>query len=417
MNRLERFLSTAFLSVTAAVVTAGCATFPTPATREVTINNVTRKQDIPLCERDIIALRQPNLFGVRAVNLNYVLRTGEIPMSDFAIYNDSIDWDKDDAFTRALKTIEQNALGKIRDSTELQALLAKPCWDKADREGWEEGVCRIVGEEMWAIPGLDKYRTHTKLIGHALNKLSDDIEHNTHNQEFDCKGTSFVRGCVLQRIENRLLPSGGPPDAFKKAMGYFVIAGGVCFGDDSKTGGHTFTFTPAGNVIEGTETPGKGSGYKRAAQPMGFEDFVRGRPLVTTQNDVYGGYLTDGGRARADSGKAEKRWTRTELLARMNAQDCGNGFITLASRSEKDGRVNYSLELYQKRDAGSPLEAWECVARDSRDCRPGDKPPHMTLRYHDDLKNKDYKFGHDFAGDAAPRRAQSFGFFAPAPVF
>jgi hypothetical protein len=150
---------------------------------------------------------------------------------------------------------------------------------------------------------------------------------------------------------------------------------------------------------------------------MGFEDFVRGRPLVTTQKDVYGGYMTDHDAARAEAGNYAEPMTRAELLAKMNAQDCGNGFITLASRSEKDGVVNYSLELYQKRDVGSPLESYELVAQDHRDARRGEHPPHLTVRWHDDLKNRDYRFEHDFAGDAAPHRAQTSAVFSPALAF
>jgi hypothetical protein len=300
MKRLERFIAGSFIGLAAAFGAAGCATMPSPATRAVmTAGNVRIRQDVPLSERDIVALHQPNLFGVRAVNLNYVLRTGKIPMSDFGFYNDSIDWGRNDSFIRALRGIGQKACEKIGQSQALQDLLKKDHWTRGDRECWEENICCIAGQEMFAVPGLGKYRSHNELFGHPLNALSTDIDHDTQIREFDCKGMSFVRGCVIQRIEDSLLPAGGPPGAFKRAMNYFVIAGGVCFSDENKTGGHTFIFTPAGNIIESTEKPARGTGYKKSSAPLSFADFVAGKPLVTARGDVYGGYLTDKNAARA----------------------------------------------------------------------------------------------------------------------
>jgi hypothetical protein len=398
MNRVEHKIATGLIGLASLFGMAGCATFPSPATREVKTGDVIRREDVSLCKRDIVQLRQPNPFGVRAVNFNYILRTGSIPMSDFGFYNDSIDWTKDDAFTRALKAIEAKAREKIGASAALQALLKKDAWSRDDRALWEKEASNIIGAEVWAVPGLDAYRTHDKILGHALNALSRDIERHSKDCEFDCKGMSFIRGCLLQKIENSLLPVSAPPRDFRRAMDYFVIAGGVCFSDENKTGGHTFIFTPAGNIIESTRKAGRDD-YKTSATPHSFEAFVRGRPFVSTENDVYGGYWTDHEAARAAAKTApresDKIFTREEVLGSGHAR-CDGDFVMVSSCAARDGKTEYGLALYQKRNAGSPLEGYVEVGHECKTVAPGERAPVLKGRYHDALSGRDYRFSHDY---------------------
>src|SRR5258708_28481989 len=64
------------------------------------------------------ALCASRMGHLNAVNFNYIIRTGDVHTTSFPIIGDKanffIDWKSDDAFTRALKTIENRSAERIQ---------------------------------------------------------------------------------------------------------------------------------------------------------------------------------------------------------------------------------------------------------------------------------------------------------------
>jgi hypothetical protein len=372
-----------------------------------------------LDEQDIIRIKRPdsNLWATNAVNFNYILRTGLIPewtdsAGNHCFYH--LDWHKDDAFTRALETIEQRSSERIRESNDLQQLLAKTHWSKADREKWEEGVSQIVAEETARIPGFANYRTcgNEKSPDRTdaqditcLNDLSSDIEHNTEKLRFDCGVESIIKGVTIQKLENTLLPAQAAPTDFKKAFAYFYAAGGATFYHDNEAPDpHSSIFTPSGNTIEATNT---GYSYVRSLyDDSTLERLVRGKAFFARDGSVYDqpeyGPPADVPRSSAkrahDSDREDGRiFSRSQLWMRDGqdgtrvSETNGGGFILAATQS-RDGLRE--LKIFQKQMVGTPEEGYVMIGYVSdRTHAP------LAWRYEDSLTGEKYDFAAAFNRD------------------
>lgn len=281
--------------------------------------------NVPLHERDIIEIApakwdddMPELFDPRVINFQHILATGAIPIrspddlgNPYALgpdqKNDSpgmanqhIDWESEDAFTRALDQVKQATFDRIAQDPQLQELLQKPEWGREDRVEWEREVSAIVSQEMHKIPGLDKYRLAGESEGDLtadyratrLNDLATDIENGTATIEHDCETMSIFEGIILQQADNHLLPETAPEDDYKVGSNYFYTSGYIKWNVEDGIGGHAFIVSSAtGNMIEGTDRPpsSNSSQYQENVDPdYSFEDFVRNGIAFNKDETIYG---------------------------------------------------------------------------------------------------------------------------------
>ncbi len=397
-------------------------------------NNTPPPVPVPLNDRDKIPVVRTYNNGnsynnISVVNFNHILRTGDAHNGadgDKSQYN--IDWSSNDAFTRALKTIEDRSAARIQNDPGLQALLNKPGWIKPDREKWEKRLSEIVSEETDKIPGFGDYRSIIKINGYKtveqnisrLNDLTSDITNNTQQKRFDCGIMSMIEGSTLQKLENRFLSAsaGGVASGdWKKPMSYFYATGGATLTAGEKLGGHTFIFTPTGNVIEGTIDPsyGKRSPYIKAATGSSLEQFVKGHSFVGQDGSVYGHY-NQGMHiaARADAAAIQKGlkedgkiFTERELLSRDRiegfsiAHSQKDGMMMIASRTPFANKDHFEIKIYQKQNIGQPNEGYAMVGYAHDLKKPGEQSPKLSYTYTDPLNGKIFKSDVDFANNAA----------------
>lgn len=292
-------------------------------------------QLVPLGLRDIIPIGNqyndqvldPRQIGANnhAVSFRHILETGEVftsfdnnflqawsdglTLSDF--YGQAIDWESDDAYTRALETIYANVIEGVENDPALQDLLAQESWDMEDRMAWEEGLSTIVMYETHNIPGLEEYRhtgrffvgpyeERTPLAGELLaerraltvNDLAQDIESGEHTIEFDCETMSITKGVIQQRVEEFFLPGQmQAPNELRSAQAYFYTTGDVAWHTEGRPytdpGGHAFIVSAAtGAVIEGTSIYDP---YERPLFGSSFEDFVSGEAFMSTHAFYWSG--------------------------------------------------------------------------------------------------------------------------------
>jgi hypothetical protein len=380
----------------------------------------------PLKQRGVVPVYRGQGYQENAVNFNYILKTGQVPNVPGAVnFNYSIDLKADDAFNRALKTIEDRSEQRIQKSPEMQNLLQKDQWSKQDRETWERSVSQIVKEETAKIPGFKDYRTSS--VGDAtpkdpmdaakdirrLNDLSADIEHNTETERFDCGIESIVKGMTIQKIENRLLPDKAANTSdYKKASSYFYATGGVSFDGQKKAGNHATIFTPAGNMIEATSNTANTKDYVKSAYGnSSLEQLARGKAFVAADGSIYGAKsdearpagLAQQAREEHSSRREEGRiYSRDELLGRnniqgfMTAEDKKDNLIMVASRARKGENDDYEIKLYQKQNIGTPKEGYVIVGYDHSLQAPGVKNVELSATYADKLGNQDYRLKASF---------------------
>lgn len=280
--------------------------------------------DVPLHEREILEIAPsgffdddtPERYDGRVVNFNTYLDDGRPPEIDGLKFQDQyIDWDSDDAYTRALEEIRENVFERIENSPELQELLAKESWTRDDRVAWERGVSEIVSEEHKAIPGLGTYRNNSdeerypdvERRASRLNDLSSDIENGTAFIEHDCEAMSILEGVILQQVDNAFLPEEAPEGDYREASNYFYAVGRTNFNPEyNGDGTHAFIISSATtNIIEATNTTG--SPYKENANPeMTFSDFINGDMVIANDASIYTGLhhsVADITRVRFENGE------------------------------------------------------------------------------------------------------------------
>jgi hypothetical protein len=385
-----------------------------------------------LDKQDLVEIRRPHNGSDPthdyAVNFNSILRTGQVPCTtdkDRHLYN--IEWTKngaaDDAFNSTLRTIEKGAAEKIRESPELQDLLVKEHWDKADRQQWEERVSTIVSDEAAKVPAFRHYRTSGDYPGRSpdtridavdisrLNDLNADIQKGTEKMRFDCGVQSLVEGCVLQRIENSHLPA-APADKgdCKKASSYFYATGGAIFGHESTRdmSNHAAVFTPAGNIIESTAS--EGSPYRRSKySDSTLEAYARGKPFYAENGAVYNQERTHtltttmarttGEIEHAEGGDQGRIFKHDELMQRGRqagtavTEDADNGFMIVASRRTYMGKDISEIKVFQNQNIGTQSEGYVMVAYADDRREPGGKGPVVVRQeYQDVIDGHTYKF-------------------------
>lgn len=262
--------------------------------------------DVPLRDRDILEIGggmfddyEPEGYDGRVVNFNTYLDNGHPPQIEGLEHQDQyIDWDSDDAFTRALETVRENTFERIKSSPELQDLLSKDSWTREDRVAWEKGISEIVNDEHKKITGLGIYRNvsdsdlypDTEVRATRLNDLSEDIENDTVRIEHDCESNSIFEGVILQQVDNAFLSEGAPDGDYKFSSNYFYAIGRTNFNPEyNGNGRHAFIVSSAtANVIEATATENP---YNENTNPdMTFEDFIRGDMIVNADSSIYTGW-------------------------------------------------------------------------------------------------------------------------------
>jgi hypothetical protein len=247
--------------------------------------------------------------GLKAVSCRHILEEGTIPAGNsigkYVHPEQNIDWDRDDAFTRALEKIRLNAVATIRDDEHLGPLLDKESWTRRDRIIWEATVSDIVSHEVQQIKGLDEYRTSSALPSFlrlggndsptrptCLNDLATDIEGGTKKTEFDCEGMSAVKGTTLQYIDNFFLPDSAKKSDFKVSSSYYYTVGTLNEGGSNSFGKHAFVCSSAtGNIIEATASLYSYSLSRR--EDFTFADFLRGHVAHDDVGTTYGKEGTD----------------------------------------------------------------------------------------------------------------------------
>lgn len=264
-----------------------------------------------------------NITAERAASFRHILETGEVPIvrgdsqRDFGTPSIHVDWQSDDAYTRAVQSIHDNTLARIEADPTLTELLAKPEWDRNDRMQWENSLSTIVSEETDKVPGLDRYRTTIdpefpddasnpavqdpqKAAQEAtlrINDLSSDIESGSGRYEYDCDIMAVTEGSVMQRIEDSVLPqTPDAPDSMKYAAPYYLGSGQLSSIDpeamEATSGYHAFIVSSAtGSIIEATSDPSEGqTPYMEAESHYDFQDFASGAPFIDADSVVYATY-------------------------------------------------------------------------------------------------------------------------------
>ncbi|MEZ0260659.1 MAG: hypothetical protein ACAH80_06585 [Alphaproteobacteria bacterium] len=252
------------------------------------------QRNVPLEQRDLINYKVPSGDYSGLVSASSISRSGDVPIhavfspGGVKIGNMKIDWTKDDAFTHAVKAMEEKTAGCIAADPQLLNLASlKTDWTPAQRDCWDEAVANTIAGIVHKEPGLDKYRTETSGDGtqrtNYMNGLSRDIEGGTYKLEFDCEGMSVVK-CVLQhRMAERFLPA-------HQRTHYFYATGQGEFGIyDEAPGGHAFIVLERGGkvtgIIEGTENSDV---YRRPARDTSFADFATNKIFIAKDGSSYG---------------------------------------------------------------------------------------------------------------------------------
>lgn len=286
---------------------------------------------VPLDQRMSIAVGPDNDQSVHApanigreemTNFRHVLETGRVDAdgytgnrSDIVGNRQYIDWESDDAYTRAIQQVEENVTQRIQEDPVMQYLLEQEDWDLDDRMVWESSLSQIVSQELAEIPGLRDYRrtpgspfqspgeeadpvesAHERVT--RLNDLSPDIENGTGNIEFDCEAMAITEGVIMQRIEDAHLPDSAEDGNYMQSSSYFYAGGLSISSDDGAniaTNGHAYIISSAtGGVIEATNTNGSPE-YIMPREGFTFEDFASGAPFTargTGTDSVYTGTYT-----------------------------------------------------------------------------------------------------------------------------
>ncbi len=286
--------------------------------------------DDPVLSRFGLPDTRPEGYDDRAINFQYILKTGQIPQVSYSdglpyfeddnlpylpVYerqewgSQYIDWSSDDAFTQALESIKSSVFRRVESSGELYGLLTSDHWNKDDRIEWEREVAYIVSEEVDKITGLDRYRVAAPELKYdqaerratRLNDISADIENDTTDYEVDCETFSIVKGLILQQVDNYYLPPKASEGDYKAVTNYFYVSGVVSVNRQSSFGGHAYILSPVTlGVIEATIDPSEegleGPYFENVNPPdYSFEDFIRGEPAMYEDGSVYGaGHLTKG---------------------------------------------------------------------------------------------------------------------------
>lgn len=282
--------------------------------------------DTALSNETVIDISRPGLSvkealvgGGRAINLNHVIDTGEIPAMQFFgsdlltkgalgaldMEQEYIDWQSEDTFTKAIDGIETRTIERLAATPDMQVLLEQDEWSREDRTAWERGLSEIVSAEMNATPGLGEYRTGGAIEDQTgrYNDLAADLDNSTRRMDFDCQAMSVIEGSVLQRVENALLPDEAATDNLKTASNYFLVSGAVSPSSGADIISHQYIMAPSGNIIEATYDPDitAASPYRETAnQGFGLGALAIGQKAVTTDGAVYGGDMdaTDAETAR-----------------------------------------------------------------------------------------------------------------------
>lgn len=276
---------------------------------------------IPIQDRDTLKVptgffgdSEPGFLDKAAINFQKILRDGSFTIhtqsglrllsfiagrdATTSLKGQSIDWNSEDSYTKALKKVEEQVLAEIEQSPQFRELLGKNFWTLEDRKIWEREVGDLVLENLHQIPGLSSYRyisekypetTHRPVV---LNELAQDIDNNTDNVEFDCEEMSATAGSIIQRIENSLLPDDVEPGNLKVASNYFLFTGKASWDKYDSSVNHAYIVSSAtGNIIEATSEPWKGNSmgsYIESTNPNHhFDNFAKTGYFVAKNGSVY----------------------------------------------------------------------------------------------------------------------------------
>lgn len=273
---------------------------------------------------------------------------------------------------------------------EVQNLLKKPVWTKADREKWEEilsdTTSRIVNEQ----PGYGDYRSASEEGVERIQNLNNTNRHT----EMDCEVFGAIEGSIIQMAENAVL---GPyrtkdPRAWKQPLGYFRASGGLSEAYDTSQNeylhsSHVWIVTPTGNIIDPTHDPDKhgGTPYRKSAYSL--ESLARGEAAYIKQGDkLYGSYIKGSYAWSAHSEIRENLPERVRLpeIQLTNATKTNNGLFALERRARKNGYIYVPV---RKMDIGTPNERYEPL---DQKFKRGDGE--YSFRYRDELSGYTYRF-------------------------
>lgn len=242
---------------------------------EISLSEAGNTVNIPYKDREIMEIANDDLIfrddapewgDSRVINFQHIITTGDIDQGIMPVADHTIDWETDDTFNDTMNSLEKNVLERIESHDDLQSLLTNDPWTLEDRVQWEYYLSGIVSDELNKIPGLDEYRTQSAFPwfnspsrDSDANELSDDIENDTENMEFDCELMSIIEGSILQRVENSLLPKPDETqDEFKRIGNYFYAQSQLSSADDNpyESRAHAFIISSlTGNIIEATADP------------------------------------------------------------------------------------------------------------------------------------------------------------------
>lgn len=248
-------------------------------------------------------------LGANSASFRHIFETGEAPHTDKKFDGTlpppyKVDWKADDAFNQAMARIEAKVTYFIEKMPSMQELLKKDSWSMEDRQKWEDNVQRITHEEMvkefgpYRSEGTKAPQDHSAKRNPNLNALGDDVgkgeysrfDKLDHAWEFDCEAMSIVKGAIMQRMDDKLLPKTPGAEGDLKYQAEYRYNVGVANIEPTKyrdgvLGGHAWIMSPlTKNVIEGTVP----EYLKNINQGQTFPRLAQGDIAVTQDDISYG---------------------------------------------------------------------------------------------------------------------------------
>lgn len=254
----------------------------------------------PLHQRDIIIF--PPNSRQQAVNGNYpvaipigrFVETGTLQthasygMLDYVEGSIRLDWNADDALTKALDRVQAQVAADIAEDPLLQGLIQNPSWGGDERAYWDRTVSGYISRAMDEIPGLRSTDFRSPDLGddvrptRRLNDLRHDIANNTREWEFDCEAFSAFKAALLHRVADKCLTAAQRPE-------YLYVAGMVSFGRGEDALGHAYVLShkdgQIGGIIEATASDDV---FVEPVAQFTLDDLYAGKTMVCRDDSVYG---------------------------------------------------------------------------------------------------------------------------------
>jgi hypothetical protein len=273
--------------------------------------NEAANQNTPLIDRDNITVYDESsetIFNRHYYNLvssDYIAEHHKIPyhtpLSARALKqgNMYMDLDRDDSFSRAIKSLEADMIEYaellIKSDPDLSELMEKENWDAKDHLEWQYRITDSVLNLTARYPALGRYtsdedakdtRVIFNIADRCLNYLSEDIDNGTELYEIDCEQKSFIDNYLIHKVNEEFLGEGQKPRIYYTTSEVDPV-------DSPVQHAYNIVVDPSSDrilgVIEGTIDAYK---FILVTNDVTLEEFADGEAILTSYGTVLGMNLT-----------------------------------------------------------------------------------------------------------------------------